>query len=74
MAKKKKIPVEKDVCPKCGYDLGLDYGESTIDEELIGYDWVCSNCKATGVEWYRMEFSSHAVMDEQTKKYESFDA
>ena len=71
--KKKKIPIEPGVCPKCGH-TELDYGESYPDDELYAYDWSCPHCKATGTEWYRMEFSSHAVFNTKTKRYESFDA
>ena len=60
MSKKtKKIPVEVGVCPKCGGELHMGPGD--LEGEVVGYQWDCLDCKATGMEWYRMEFSSHAL-------------
>jgi len=58
--KTKKIPIEQGTCPECGC-TNLDYDASDLDGELVGYPWKCPDCNATGVEWYRLEFSSHAV-------------
>jgi len=59
--KKKKIRIEAGTCPKCGA-RNLDYGMSEIEDELVRYEYVCPDCGIDGVEWHRMEFSSHAVV------------
>jgi predicted RNA-binding Zn-ribbon protein involved in translation (DUF1610 family) len=71
---KKKTRIEAGTCPKCGEQGNLNYGDSRLDDELLGYDFDCPDCGATGVEWHRLEFSSFAVLNPKTQKYESFDA
>ena len=70
--KNKKIPVESGTCPKCGH-TELNFGDSRLEDGSLGYEWACPHCKARGVEWYTLEFSSHMV---ETKdgpdKYECF--
>jgi hypothetical protein len=70
---KRKVRIEAGTCPKCDSNGDLDYDAAEIDGELVGYPWKCP-CGATGVEWYRMEFSSHAVRIPKTGRFESFDA
>ena len=67
-----KIRVEAGTCPCCG-GTDLDYKGSNLDGELYGYDWYCPDCKAEGVEWHRLQFSSHAVR-KADGNYESHDA
>ena len=65
--------IEAGTCPKCGSEGELDYDAAEIDGELVGYTRKCP-CGASGVEWHRMQFSSHAVANPDTGKSDSFDA
>ena len=70
---KKKIHIEAGTCPKCGGVL--DYGSSEVEDGSYGYEWTCPDCGASGTEWHRLEFSSHAVLKKGKHiKYETFDA
>lgn len=50
---------EQGVCPKCKGTLS--YGDSDLNGESIGYDWVCDDCGVEGVEWYSLVFSEHII-------------
>jgi hypothetical protein len=75
---KKTIRIESGTCPKCGAEGNLEYGDSELEDELVGYEWDCPDCGASGTEWYHLEFSSHAVEVKDKKTghitYEHFDA
>lgn len=45
----------KGQCPKCD-SLNLEYGESGVEDENYFYDFVCNDCKATGTEWYNLQY------------------
>ena len=54
---------EQGICPLCG-SQSLNYEKITVnDDNQIGYPWDCSDCKATGTEWYDLEFNSHDIKD-----------
>jgi hypothetical protein len=72
MSKKKKIPVEAGVCPKCGGELA--YEEEWVEDDLVGRAYRCLDCKVDGTEWYRTKFSSHAIFNRKTKNYDRFNA
>lgn len=48
------------VCVNCGHE-DLDYSESILEGNGIGFPWECSECGAKGTEWYDMEFNSHII-------------
>lgn len=49
------------VCPVCGSDGMLDYGDSGINDESYYYCWTCEICGSTGKEWCDLVFSEHIV-------------
>ena len=65
----KKIRNEEGTCPKCGYSDGLNYDTQNPerDDAALGYNWTCPSCKATGTEWYNLEFSHHEVKENSVK-------
>ncbi|MCL2797627.1 MAG: hypothetical protein FWD58_06200 [Firmicutes bacterium] len=56
--KKEYLSNEAGTCPLCG-GKDLDYGASYVEDNDLNYPWECKECKATGVEYYTVEFSSH---------------
>ena len=63
---------EEGYCPECGSEA-LEYGESGLKDGGYRYKWTCSNCGASGTEWYNLEFSEHTV-EKHGKKYEDSDS
>jgi predicted RNA-binding Zn-ribbon protein involved in translation (DUF1610 family) len=57
----KKAYQEQGVCPKCGGTLS--YGDSDLDGDNIGYDWICDDCGVEGVEWYSLMFAEHIITE-----------
>lgn len=51
------------VCPACGAMI-TQYGEIYWDDEGIGQDFTCSNCKAKGTEYYNTTFDFIELQDE----------
>lgn len=49
---------EEGTCPACGKSE-LEYEGVEMSGDDIYYPWTCSNCKATGEEWYKVTFSKH---------------
>lgn len=47
-------------CPECGSEA-LEYGDGSLEDGGYRYQWTCSNCGASGTEWYNLEFSEHRV-------------
>ncbi len=42
------------VCLKCGGSF--DYGNTKLDDQLLGYECECEDCGFVGVEWYYLNF------------------
>lgn len=47
-------------CPKCGSD-NLEYGNTELDGETLGYEFECRECGCQGIEWYDLEYSETTV-------------
>lgn len=43
-------------CPKCN-STNLNYMESNLEGDSIGYDFDCNDCQYEGVEWYDLKYS-----------------
>ena len=54
---------EAGVCPICG-KIDLEYGSTNIDGDQLAYEWTCLDCKATGKEWYSLQFVEHILSGE----------
>lgn len=50
---------EEGICPKCG--AKLDYFDTTIDGDVLFYDWECPNCETRGNEGYSLKFIGHEI-------------
>lgn len=60
-----KIPgaEESGICPMCGGEL--EYGQEITLEDDAGYhEWTCSECGATGKEYYDKVFDRHYEVKE----------
>lgn len=53
-------PNEPGICPVCGKPL-FYYDAFEMSDNEGCYPWRCHHCKATGEEWYRLEFIEHVV-------------
>lgn len=61
MAKKKeKLIQEQGACPRCG-SHNMDYGDTDLDGESMGYDFTCKDCGTYGKEWYDMTYSETII-------------
>ncbi len=54
----KKI-IYQGECGKCASE-SLDYGDTTNEDECMGYEYVCQDCGFEGIEWYSLTFIEHA--------------
>lgn len=61
---------EQGACPICGKE-NLEYGSIEPDDTGIYYPWECKNkkCKATGKEYYSIEFDSHGQVQDNNGLY-----
>ena len=48
--------MNKGKCSVCNSE-NVDYGISELDGEQIGYEIVCCDCGAKGMEWYNLVYS-----------------
>ncbi len=58
--KRKKVIERQGTCPVCQCDM-LRYGTSSVEDDVLCYDWVCDKCKAEGQEVYTLTFSEHFI-------------
>ena len=58
--KEVRMDHEMGKCPKCGGNLDYGCGEPSDDSQYFYY-WKCTECHATGKEWYKMTFIEHTV-------------
>lgn len=42
-------------CHKCGSD-NLEYGDTNLNGESMGYEFECRDCHAEGIEWYNLHY------------------
>lgn len=45
----------QNTCPKCG-SHDLEYEDTNICGDELGYEFTCSDCGCEGTEWYRLSF------------------
>jgi hypothetical protein len=50
-------------CPKCQSD-NLEYGNSEIEGESLGYEFECRDCGCEGIEWYNLTYSDSTIKGE----------
>jgi hypothetical protein len=44
-----------NVCPKCGSE-NLNYGDTELCGNELGYEFECEDCGCQGTEWYKLSF------------------
>jgi RNA polymerase subunit RPABC4/transcription elongation factor Spt4 len=42
-------------CPVCGSD-NLEWGDSSIEDNLYFYEFTCNSCESESVEWYELVY------------------
>lgn len=47
------------VCPNCGGEI--EYGTAEPEGNSLGYEYFCSECGGSGIEWYDLDFDSQTV-------------
>ena len=51
-------------CPKCGCDE-LTYDDTQMEADMVGYEFICDNCGAEGIEWYNLDYTESIIYEEQ---------
>lgn len=46
---------EQGKCPYCGSE-DIEYGDTNIDGDVLGYEFHCNNCGKDSTEWYDLTF------------------
>lgn len=64
---KKKLIQEQGVCPVCGDDSGLKYGDTKLEVASLGYEFTCK-CGAYGIEWYNLTYAETLVKGKDKNK------
>lgn len=54
---------EQGICPKCGADI-ISYDPVEWYDDSIGYPFTCSQCGASGQEYYNLVFDEIELNDE----------
>ena len=49
-------------CPKCG-SINLEYGNTELEGESLGYEFECRDCGTEGTEWYDLEYSETIIKE-----------
>jgi hypothetical protein len=57
---------EPGLCPVCRLH-NLKYDTTWFEGNQIAYPWTCTNCSATGKEWYNLEFIKHTNVERKEK-------
>lgn len=47
------------ICPNCGGEI--EYGTAEPEGNSLGYEYFCSECGGSGIEWYDLDFDSQTV-------------
>lgn len=53
------VGTDEGKCPSCGAEI--EYGTAEPDGNSLGYEYSCSECGGSGVEWYDLDFDSHTI-------------
>jgi hypothetical protein len=48
-------------CPLCGEGSDLDYGDTVLDGEEMGYKFTCTTCGKQGIEWYHLSYVESVI-------------
>jgi hypothetical protein len=51
---------EPGKCPKCGSD-GIKYGDTKLDDWMLGYEAICKDCGCDFIEWYCLEYTDSVI-------------
>jgi hypothetical protein len=51
---------KQGACPRCG-KRDLDYGAMELEAGDCYFPFTCGKCKATGEEWYHLEYCDSIV-------------
>lgn len=43
-------------CPKCNSN-NLEYGNTELDGNSMGYEFECRDCGCEGIEWYDCQYA-----------------
>ena len=58
-------------CPACG-SRNLEYGNTELDGESLGYEFTCKDCGNEAIEWYSLEYSTTtACIDDEDEDDEN---
>jgi len=56
---------EAGQCPVCNSEV-LEYvGDTKSDGDCIGYLFFCEDCKAEGIEWYKLIFDELEIIEKE---------
>ena len=58
-------------CPKCG-SSNLEYGNTELDGENLGYEFECRECGCEGIEWYYLQYGGTSVDESFTSAQDDF--
>lgn len=50
-------------CPKCG-SSNLEYGNTELEGESLGYEFECNECGCDGIEWYELIYSETIIKND----------
>lgn len=64
---------EEGKCPFCN-SYALDYDMADFIDDMVYYKWHCNNCEHEGIEYYRLEFIGHNVIDDNGNNVEIEDS
>ena len=45
------------VCPICGSD-NIEYGDTCIEFQSLGYEVTCNDCGAESIEWFDLVYAN----------------
>ena len=54
--------MEERKCPRCG-KYNLNYKALEMGDNAVYYPWTCTNCGASGKEWYELPFCEQKIID-----------
>ena len=49
-------------CPVCGSD-DLEWGNTELEGESLGYEFECNDCGAESTEWYELTYIETVLKD-----------
>lgn len=48
-------------CPECGSEY-IDYGDTELDGNSLGYKFECLDCGAKCIEWYSLSYAETVTL------------